>query len=187
MESQVLHTVWCNISGEATGEIWYWSLLGVKGWRRGGSMSGSRVHFRERVGLIYSCYFLVWIHWGFVSRLPVQVEQWLDHGPREIAHDGECVCLRNSRGVKCKSCIEGFFFLEGTCSRWGAIRIASQVFYNWSPGSYPGLQRFLALGELGPKSRAAGDWGRGIVPSPRPPAIWAPALRERETSATQGT
>ena len=27
----VLHTVWCNISGEATGEIWDWSLLGMKG------------------------------------------------------------------------------------------------------------------------------------------------------------
>ena len=26
MESQVLHTVWCNISGEAAGEIWHWSL-----------------------------------------------------------------------------------------------------------------------------------------------------------------
>ena len=31
MQSQVLHTVWCNISGEAAGEIWHWSLLGVKG------------------------------------------------------------------------------------------------------------------------------------------------------------
>ena len=31
MKSQVLHTVWCNITGEATGEIWTWSLLGVKG------------------------------------------------------------------------------------------------------------------------------------------------------------
>ena len=31
MKGQVLHTVWCNISGEAAGEIWYWSLLGVKG------------------------------------------------------------------------------------------------------------------------------------------------------------
>ena len=29
MKSQVLHTVWCNISGEAAGEIWNWSLLGV--------------------------------------------------------------------------------------------------------------------------------------------------------------
>ena len=26
MQSHVLHIVWCNISGEATGEIWYWSL-----------------------------------------------------------------------------------------------------------------------------------------------------------------
>ena len=31
MKSQVLLTVWCNISGEAGGEIWHWSLLGVKG------------------------------------------------------------------------------------------------------------------------------------------------------------
>ena len=28
MKSQVLHTVWGNISGEAAGEIWDWSLLG---------------------------------------------------------------------------------------------------------------------------------------------------------------
>ena len=27
MKSQVLHTVWCYISGEASGEIWNWSLL----------------------------------------------------------------------------------------------------------------------------------------------------------------
>ena len=31
MNSQVLHTVWCNIFGEAAGEIWHLSLLGVKG------------------------------------------------------------------------------------------------------------------------------------------------------------
>ena len=31
MKSQVLHTVWCNISGEAAGELWNWSPLGVKG------------------------------------------------------------------------------------------------------------------------------------------------------------
>ena len=31
MNSQVLHTVWCYITGEAAGEIWNWPLLGVKG------------------------------------------------------------------------------------------------------------------------------------------------------------
>ena len=31
MKSQVLHTVCCYISGEAAGEIWHWSILGVKG------------------------------------------------------------------------------------------------------------------------------------------------------------
>ena len=33
MKGQVLHTVWCNIAGEAAGEIWNWLLLGVKGLR----------------------------------------------------------------------------------------------------------------------------------------------------------
>ena len=31
MKSQVLHTVWCNISGEAAGEIGHWSLLRKRG------------------------------------------------------------------------------------------------------------------------------------------------------------
>ena len=33
MKSQVLHTVWCDISGEDAGEIWDWSFLGVTGLR----------------------------------------------------------------------------------------------------------------------------------------------------------
>ena len=31
MKIKVLHTVWCNNTGEAEGEIWHWSLMGVKG------------------------------------------------------------------------------------------------------------------------------------------------------------
>ena len=31
MKSQVLHTAWCYITGEAARQIWHWSLLGVKG------------------------------------------------------------------------------------------------------------------------------------------------------------
>ena len=31
MKSQVLYTVWCYISSEAAEEVWFWSLLGVKG------------------------------------------------------------------------------------------------------------------------------------------------------------
>ena len=31
MKSQVPHTMWCNITGEAAGEVWHWSLSGVKG------------------------------------------------------------------------------------------------------------------------------------------------------------
>ena len=44
--------------------------------------------------------------------------------------------------------------------------------FRLDPGvCYHGFQRFLALGELGPKSRAAGDWGEA---EPR-----------RETSGTE--
>ena len=31
MKNPVLYTVWCYISGEAAGEIWSWSLLGLRG------------------------------------------------------------------------------------------------------------------------------------------------------------
>ena len=44
---------------------------------------------------------------------------------------------------------------------------------------YPGFQRFLALGELGPKSRAAGAWGSASPPGPRRPWFW-PQLSESE-------
>ena len=50
MKGQVLHTVWCNISGEAAEEIWHWSLLGVKGLKdkkmvkRTGERSRSYLH-----------------------------------------------------------------------------------------------------------------------------------------------
>ena len=36
MKSQVPHTMWCNITGEAAGEVWHWSLSGVKGLKWGG-------------------------------------------------------------------------------------------------------------------------------------------------------
>ena len=31
MKSQFLYTVWCDITGEAAGEVWTSSLMGVKG------------------------------------------------------------------------------------------------------------------------------------------------------------
>ena len=70
MKSQVLHTGQCNISGEAAGEIWDWSLLGVKGlkedksapfvwfstlqWRRFGreSVSYSETNWQDSFDLI---------------------------------------------------------------------------------------------------------------------------------------
>ena len=41
MKSQDLHTVWCNISGETAGEIWDWSLAGVKGLNKIGQLNAT--------------------------------------------------------------------------------------------------------------------------------------------------
>ena len=46
MKSQVLHTVWCYISGEAGGGIWHWSFLGVRGLTP--DVFGRCCHFRSR-------------------------------------------------------------------------------------------------------------------------------------------
>ena len=55
MKSQVLHTVWCNISGEAAGEIWNWSLLGVKGLR-----AAPTAHALYQWFLLHCPHFLLW-------------------------------------------------------------------------------------------------------------------------------
>ena len=45
--SNVLHTAWCYISGEAAGEIWNWSLLEVKGFDE--ELSSSSQYFLSLV------------------------------------------------------------------------------------------------------------------------------------------
>ena len=70
MKSQVLHTVWCYITGEAAGEIWNWSLSGVKGlleniidqvlnWLWNTGLSQSECHVSSRVISNSDCS----IHW----------------------------------------------------------------------------------------------------------------------------
>lgn len=47
----------------------------------------------------------------------VEVKKWLRQGPYKLEHDKECLCRNNSFGVKCSSCIPGFFELpSGFCS-----------------------------------------------------------------------
>ena len=43
MKSQVLHTVWCYISGEAAGEIWHWSPSKSPVGDQGPTLRGGRV------------------------------------------------------------------------------------------------------------------------------------------------
>ena len=65
MKSKVLHTVWCNIPGEAAGEIWNWSLLGLKGLKPGGDWSRGCaswwVHImRNKTNSI--CFLIDWVN-----------------------------------------------------------------------------------------------------------------------------
>ena len=79
MKSHVLHTVWCNISGEAAGEIWNWSLLGVKGsncaaaWLTQRQKTDRCSYWLLRYGDIYPksvqarLYSIVWMLIGMVA------------------------------------------------------------------------------------------------------------------------
>ena len=42
---------------------------------------------------------------------------WLKQGPYKIVEDKECLCQNNSKGVKCASCVSGFFNLDDSCTR----------------------------------------------------------------------
>ena len=48
----------------------------------------------------------------------MQVERWLQHGPYKIELEEECLCKNNSKGLKCGSCVSGFFDLADSCSRF---------------------------------------------------------------------
>ena len=52
MKNQVLHTVWCNISGETAGEIWTWSLLGVKGLKEYLQTAYRWIYAQEKFGTV---------------------------------------------------------------------------------------------------------------------------------------
>ena len=42
---------------------------------------------------------------------------WLKQGPYKIVKDEECLCQNNSKGLKCNSCVSGFFNLDDSCTR----------------------------------------------------------------------
>ena len=80
MKSQVLHAVWCNISGEAAREIWNWSLLGIEGFsslklKATGYKKRCLDNVRNQVKNVYVfltslqlCPFLTWLN--FLPFLP---------------------------------------------------------------------------------------------------------------------
>ena len=49
MKSKVLHTVWCNISGEAAGEIWHWSLLTTQRFTAHAGMCGKTLSCQLKI------------------------------------------------------------------------------------------------------------------------------------------
>ncbi|XP_078380393.1 multiple epidermal growth factor-like domains protein 8 isoform X1 [Oculina patagonica] len=46
-----------------------------------------------------------------------EVKRWLKHGPYKIEREEECLCKNNSKGLKCGSCVSGFFNLQDSCTR----------------------------------------------------------------------
>ena len=117
MKSQILHTVLCNIAGEAAGELLDRSLLGVKGLNAQGIQSLSPVFafflfisrfyllvclfvcssvlpciFLIRVSLTFfdSCFYTYFLSWYFCRPHLLHVAQHkLQHRDREVnlAHD----------------------------------------------------------------------------------------------------
>ena len=65
MERQVLHIMWCDISGEAAGEIWNWSLLWVKGLK-----VTDAIHF-VKTALVFFVPILLDQWWRIPSRFEV--------------------------------------------------------------------------------------------------------------------
>lgn len=50
---------------------------------------------------------------GFVHH---QIEKWVSEGPSE--DEAVCVnCQNNSYGDKCQRCLEGYFLLDGRCTK----------------------------------------------------------------------
>ena len=110
MKSHVVHTVWCNISAGAAGEIWHWSLLGVKGlmkWQVSGltwpSKSWNELSFLWiATSVVFICVSAsdrtgmpAWTSLKVASNLeiqrlcePPQLKEWLDWN-RTISHPCE--------------------------------------------------------------------------------------------------
>ncbi|KAJ7326013.1 Multiple epidermal growth factor-like domains protein 8 [Desmophyllum pertusum] len=55
-----------------------------------------------------------------------EVKHWLQHGPYKIDHEKECLCRNNSNGVKCDSCVSGFFNLDA-CATGTQILVIRRV------------------------------------------------------------
>ena len=55
MKSQVLNIVWCHITGEAAGELWNWSVLGVKGLKGNRRTLASYIKLIPSLSLPWTC------------------------------------------------------------------------------------------------------------------------------------
>ena len=77
MKRQVLHTVWCNISGEAAGGIWNWSLLEVKVSSKMSDSRIIRVRWARKTGSRYHTGNIGrTMSWTITDRWP-----WIDSRP----------------------------------------------------------------------------------------------------------
>ena len=106
MKSQVVHTVWRNIAGEAAGEIRNWSPLGVKGLidlrRNGSRIQEPYFYFLEFIpSVVYHSSFF--IHHWFLCFLSIRYQPWprYDKGDQQSVHNWFDVLLSISQARFC--------------------------------------------------------------------------------------
>ena len=112
MKSQVLHSVWCYISGEAAREIWNWSL-GVKGltwqWRGIHAILHESFHSNSAI-LLLASRILFWFQLFYIVQGAVEVTVHdttveLRAGstffvPQGASHDGRGKGAKEDRGER---------------------------------------------------------------------------------------
>ena len=105
MKSQVLHTVWCYISGEAAGGIWNWSRLGVKGLNSFSLMSLSCNLHSSKGNALWNHLFFVHLSTfhGTTSDVHAHEKRWRSW--LSIIHSRNALEASNIKKCVCKSAV----------------------------------------------------------------------------------
>ena len=104
MKSQVLHTVQCNISAEAAGEIWHWSLLGVKGLKLALLSKWQQIGTRMAFPCLITLSILHTLHWM----------------PEKVSGYFVKYAVEGGAPIRCRSFLLQFF--QSRCLSWKDLK-----------------------------------------------------------------